>query len=180
MKTSGWVLILLVGCASCGQHKAVSDGAGAGTQPSNAPTNEISSGEVPNAAKSNAPSGMPQLSDRGNASASPKSTSASEPQPWSYVTNGNITLKIFATTNGGRIISSKAVDETGTLKWTDSYSYDNAGDSGKLIASRRTKPDGTMIQVYYQYSSDGKQRKIVIGPDGNRVPPAEEDAVLNR
>lgn len=103
---------------------------------------------------------------------------ATEPNPWLYATNSGLKLNILATTNFGKIVSAKAVDGTGAVKWTENYSYD--ADSKKFVEMRRIKSDGTVIQVLYKYSGDGTQTRIVIGPDGNMVPPNEQEAFLRR
>jgi hypothetical protein len=97
---------------------------------------------------------------------------------WFYTTNGNERLKTLITTKDGNTVSSKTFDEAGKLKWMDEFSYDSSNKNP--VGMRRTKSDGTMFQVLYMYSASGQQTRIVIGPDGNKVPPENQDAYLNQ
>jgi hypothetical protein len=96
---------------------------------------------------------------------------------WYYTTNGDERLKTFVNSREGQIISSKTVDEAGKLKWTDQFSY--SSDFKKPVEMRRTKADGTIIQVLYNYSNDGKQTRMVVGSDGKVVPEDRVDTYLN-
>jgi len=157
MKYYPLVFILLLGCASCGEK---------GSHSSPAATDET------------IPPGAPQAKAVENVSVNSNQPTTPEFKPWYYETNGNASLKIFANTNDGQIVSAKAVDEAGAVKWSDHYSYD--ANSQRLTEMRRTKSDGTIIQVFYQYSSDGKQTKVMIGPDGKVVPAEEQETILNQ
>jgi hypothetical protein len=97
-------------------------------------------------------------------------------QAWFYTTNGNSIFKTFTEITNGQVISSKTVDDAGKLRWRDEFSYSQ--DSKSPIEMRRIKPDGKVFRVLYNYSADGHQTSMVIGPDGKPVPAESQDSVL--
>jgi hypothetical protein len=103
--------------------------------------------------------------------------SADLSQAWFYTTNGNSRLQTFPVLKDRQVISSKTVAEAGKLKWMDQFSYNQ--DSKNLVEMRRTKADGRIFQVLYNYSNDGRRTKTVIGPDGRQVPAENQDSSLN-
>jgi hypothetical protein len=95
-----------------------------------------------------------------------------------YATNGVVKQRtFFETTDDGRILAARTVDAEGKLKWTDKYTYET-GTSRRPSELQRLKPNGEAVAVRFVYSPDGTQRKVVIGPDGQPVPEAEQAAAL--
>jgi hypothetical protein len=95
-----------------------------------------------------------------------------------YATNGVVKRRtFFETTDDGRVLSARTVDKDGKLKWIDQYMY-QTGTNQQPIEIQRVKPNGETVAVRFVYSPDGSERKIVIGPNGQPVPEAEQAEVL--
>jgi hypothetical protein len=161
LNKSAWIVVVLLGCSSC-NRKPESLGK-EGENP--AVTSSVTSVE-PNS--NNETQEQP---------VSPQTTSNQlSAEPWFYVTNSGQRFTVFVTRQNDLVVSSKTVDESGRLKWMDRFSYNT--DSTNPIEMLRTKADGRMVRVLFQYK-DGKQTKIMIGTDGTQIPPEKQDEYLN-
>ena len=95
-----------------------------------------------------------------------------------YGTNGVVKRRTYPVTDaGGRILTARTVDSEGKPKWTEQYSYREAGDPHP-VEIRRLLADGQIVSVRFIRSLDGTERRIVTGPDGRQIPEAEQAAVL--
>jgi hypothetical protein len=95
-----------------------------------------------------------------------------------YATNGSLKQRtIYATAADGRILTARTADPQGKPKWTDQYSYGQAGDH-RLVEIRRLRVDGQIISMRFVSSPDGTERRIVTGPDGKQIPEAEQATLL--
>lgn len=100
------------------------------------------------------------------------------PETTVYATNGLLKHRTFSVTDAaGRILTARTVDSEGKPKWTEQYSYKEAGDR-RPVEIRRSLADGRIVSVRFLRSPDGTERRIVTGPNGRQIPEAEQAAFL--
>jgi hypothetical protein len=95
-----------------------------------------------------------------------------------YATNGVLKQRTsYVTDADGRVLTARTVDSEGKPKWTEQYSYRQAGDQ-RPVEIQRLLADGQTVSVRFLRSLDGTERRVVTGPDGRQVPEAEQAAFL--
>jgi hypothetical protein len=97
-----------------------------------------------------------------------------------YATKGVLKQRTLKVTDAdGRTLTARTVDSDGKTKWTEQYSYGEAGDH-RPVEIRRLLADGQIVSVRFVRSPGGTERRAVTAPDGRQIPEAEQAAFLEQ